>query len=91
MRYPEIARIKTLETFLHYMLIRSSQRILNPIRYTDILVNQGARELVHGMVIDENGLVCVDWDHNIFLLRYGVRGKKNKGKTIIRLNQGINS
>ena len=44
-----------------------------------ILVNQGARELVHEIVIDEDGLVDIDSDHNVLLLRYGVRGKENKG------------
>ena len=38
-----------------------------------ILVIQGARELVHEIVIDEDGLVDIDSDHNVLLLRYGVR------------------
>ena len=40
-----------------------------------ILVNQGARELVHEMVRDKDGSVNIDSNHDVLLFRYGVRGK----------------
>merc|ERR1719154_339858 len=53
-----------------------------------ILVNQGARELVHEMVIDEDGLVNIETDHNVLLLRYGVRVKEIKRNKVNKSSLG---
>ena len=50
------------------------------------MVNQGARELVHEMVIDQDGLVNKDSD--VLLFRYGVRGKEIKGKKMYMSSSG---
>ena len=52
-----------------------------------ILVNEQARELVKEMVIDEDGMVDIDSDHNILLLKYG--GKEvNLGNKERKSNSG---
>ena len=39
-----------------------------------ILVNENARELVHEMIVDEDGLMDMDTDHNVLILNYGFKG-----------------